>query len=73
MFLILCCYIQVAAAELMSRTLRFSVYDVDKRRVRHSLGHVFEPLEDADLTGTETVWRELEPMSQVGQILIYTF
>ena len=40
--------------------LRFSVYDVDKRRVRHSLGHVVVPLHDIDFTKKEILWRDLE-------------
>lgn len=46
--------------ELTTRSLRFSVYDVDKRRVRHSLGHVVVPLQDIDVTKNESLWRDLE-------------
>jgi len=42
-----------------------SVYDVDKRRVRHSLGHVLLHLRDVDLTKEDLLWRDLEPVSQV--------
>ena len=41
------------------------MYDVDKRRVRHSLGHVLLHLHDVDLTKEDLLWRDLEPVSQV--------
>ena len=50
----------------MTRTLRMSVYDVDKRRVRHSLGHVLVVLGDIDLTQGGVMYRDLEQLSQVG-------
>jgi len=40
--------------------LRFSVYDVDRRRVRHSLGHVVVPVEDLDVGSADMVYRDLE-------------
>lgn len=46
--------------DLKSRKLRFSVYDVDRRRIRHSLGHVVVPLDEVDLDSTEVIWRDLE-------------
>ena len=46
--------------ELTTRSLRFSVYDVDKRRVRHSLGHVVVPLQEIDVQKSEVLWRDLE-------------
>lgn len=51
--------------EIASRTLRMSVYDVDKKRVRHSLGHVIIPLGDLDLTRGDIMWRDLEQLWQV--------
>ncbi|KAI0216523.1 Synaptotagmin-15 [Lamellibrachia satsuma] len=55
---------QVPADEVKSRTLRMSVYDVDKRRVRHSLGHVLLHLRDVDLIKEDLLWRDMEPVSQ---------
>ena len=55
----------MSADDVKNRVLRFSVYDVDKRKVRHSLGHVMVPLRDADLGHVDTYWSDLEPMSQV--------
>ncbi|XP_041363032.1 synaptotagmin-15-like [Gigantopelta aegis] len=57
---------QVPAEDVTRRILRFSVYDVDKRRVRHSLGHVMIPLRDFDLTKGETMWSDLEPMAHTA-------
>lgn len=57
--------IQVSSDNLKNRVLRFSVYDVDKRRVRHSLGHILVPLQDLDLTKGDVMYRDLEPNSQV--------
>lgn len=50
---------------MKNRVLRFSVYDVDKRKVRHSLGHILVPLQDLDLTKGDVMYRDLEPNSQV--------
>ena len=55
----------MTADDVKNRVLRFSVYDVDKRKVRHSLGHVMVPLRDVDLGHVDTYWSDLEPMSQV--------
>ena len=41
------------------------MYDVDKRRVRHSLGHVLLSLSDVDLTKDDLMWRDMEHASQV--------
>ncbi|XP_052263097.1 synaptotagmin-15-like isoform X4 [Dreissena polymorpha] len=46
---------------LVARSLRFSVYDVDRRRIRHTLGHVVVSLEDIDLKSSAIVCRDLEP------------
>ncbi|KAK3592816.1 hypothetical protein CHS0354_019046 [Potamilus streckersoni] len=65
---------QVPPLEIASRSIRFSVYDVDKRRVRHSLGHVFVPLKDFDMTRGNICWRDLEQTIQssapLGEIYI---
>ena len=58
-------YVQIPSGEIRGKTLRLSVYDVDKRRVRHSLGHVIVALGDMDLTRGDVMWRDLEAMSQV--------
>lgn len=55
----------VPVNEVRTRTLRLSIYDVDKRRMRHALGHVFVPLSDVDLTSTEIYCRDLDNDSQV--------
>lgn len=60
---------RVPVDEVNSRTLRMSVYDVDKRRVRHSLGHVFLPLEEIDLTQNEMLIRVLEETTQTPAAL----
>ncbi|XP_050392054.1 synaptotagmin-15 [Patella vulgata] len=59
----------VSAEDVFTRTLRFSVYDVDKRQIRHSLGHVMVPLKDVDLTKGDVVWCDLEPMAQAASSL----
>ncbi|XP_076458070.1 synaptotagmin-1-like [Babylonia areolata] len=58
-------FFQVPAHQLKERTLRFSVYDVDKKKVRHSLGHVMVPLGDVDLTQVDTHWADLEASTQM--------
>ncbi|XP_048761609.2 synaptotagmin-15-like [Ostrea edulis] len=56
---------QISPDHLKTRVLRFSVYDVDKRRIRHSLGHILVPLQDIDLTRGDVMYRDLELSSQV--------
>lgn len=51
--------------EVGFRTLRFSVYEMDKRKVRHALGHALVPLADVDITKDLSMWRDLETNSQV--------
>ncbi|XP_022239955.1 synaptotagmin-15-like isoform X2 [Limulus polyphemus] len=46
--------------QVSEKTLRLSVYDVDKRKVRHSLGHVHVPLGKLDLQSNEIIWRDLD-------------
>nr|XP_022319811.1 synaptotagmin-15-like [Crassostrea virginica] len=60
---------QVSPDNLKNRVLRFSVYDVDKRRVRHSMGHILVPLQDIDLTKGDVMYRDLEPNSQVHSVM----
>ncbi|XP_067128950.1 synaptotagmin-15-like [Centruroides vittatus] len=59
---------QVKKDELTKRTLRISVYDVDKRRVRHCLGHVIVTLSRVDLTTNDVLWRDLESASQPSSL-----
>ncbi|XP_064617973.1 synaptotagmin-15-like [Liolophura sinensis] len=55
---------QVPPSDLMNRSLRLSVYDVDRRKVRHSLGHVVVSLKECDLSKGDVLWRDLETMAQ---------
>ncbi|XP_033743656.1 synaptotagmin-15-like isoform X2 [Pecten maximus] len=57
---------EVSPNDIGDSILRFSVYDVDKRRVRHSLGHVLLALRDMDLTKGDTVWKDLEQSHQMS-------
>ncbi|KAL4241077.1 calcium ion-regulated exocytosis of neurotransmitter [Mactra antiquata] len=50
----------IGVNEIKQRSLRFTVYDVDKRRLRHTLGHVIVSLRDIDLTSSEVICREME-------------
>lgn len=50
--------------EYADRTLRLSVYDIDKRNVRHSLGHAFIPLAKVDVTSNSVLAKNLELVSQ---------
>ncbi|BFZ03154.1 hypothetical protein BsWGS_06193 [Bradybaena similaris] len=52
---------QVTTGDIPKRALRFSVYDVDKRRVRHSLGHAVINLRALDLTRGDVIQARLEP------------
>ncbi|WAQ96666.1 SYT15-like protein [Mya arenaria] len=52
--------------DIRKQSLRFSVYDVDRRRLRHSLGHVIVPLEELDLMSSAAMWRDLEPAIQAA-------
>ena len=68
----------MAATDIAKRTLKFSVYDVDKRRIRHTLGHIMVKLRDLELNRMETYWADLEPMSQVSntkdtEVALYRF
>lgn len=60
---------QVTAEDVKKRVLRFSVYDVDKRRVRHSLGHIMIHLKNVDLTKGDVMWSDLEPTVQTAASL----
>lgn len=60
---------KIKKEEVSEKTLRLSVYDVDKRKVRHSLGHVRVPLGKHDLHSNEVIWRELDLVSQSSSSL----
>ncbi|XP_056386802.1 synaptotagmin-15-like isoform X2 [Hyla sarda] len=66
---------QVSGKTLHQRTLRFSVYHVDKLKKHHLLGQVLFPLKNENLTddGKLVIWRDLEqenlePPSEYGDI-----
>ncbi|XP_022243077.1 synaptotagmin-15-like isoform X2 [Limulus polyphemus] len=54
----------VTKEDVADRTLRLAVYDVDKRKVRHSLGHVLVPLGKINFHDDIVNWRNLEPTTQ---------
>ncbi|XP_035213775.1 synaptotagmin-15-like [Stegodyphus dumicola] len=54
----------VTPEDIPKRTLKLSVYDVDKRKVRHCLGHVIFPLSKSDWKTGETIWKDLETAPQ---------
>ncbi|OCT71983.1 synaptotagmin-15 isoform X1 [Xenopus laevis] len=66
---------QVSGKTIHQRTLRFSVYHVDKIKKHHLLGQVLFPLKNESLTDDENmvIWRDLElenlePPSEYGNI-----
>ncbi|XP_029465291.1 synaptotagmin-15-like isoform X2 [Rhinatrema bivittatum] len=66
---------QVSSKTLNQRTLKFSVYHVDKLKKHHLLGQVMFPLKNETLTGDSKliIWRDLEaenlePPSEYGDI-----
>ncbi|OCT59775.1 synaptotagmin-15 [Xenopus laevis] len=66
---------QVSGKTVHQRTLRFSVYHVDKIKKHHLLGQVLFPLKNESLTDDENmvIWRDLdlenlEPPSEYGNI-----
>ncbi|OWF49404.1 synaptotagmin-15-like isoform X2 [Mizuhopecten yessoensis] len=59
---------EVSPKDIDESILRFSVYDVDKRRVRHSLGHVLLALRDLDITKGDTIWKDLEQSHQLSGV-----
>ncbi|XP_040075200.1 synaptotagmin-15 isoform X2 [Ixodes scapularis] len=65
---------KIEEAEVRRRTLRLSVYDIDRRKVRHCLGHVMLNLEKEPLTPEKVIWMELDNVpkksSQIGEIQI---
>uniref|UniRef100_A0A8C0IV65 C2 domain-containing protein n=1 Tax=Chelonoidis abingdonii TaxID=106734 RepID=A0A8C0IV65_CHEAB len=66
---------QVSSKTLYQRTLKFSVYHVDKQKKHHLLGQVIFPLKNETFTGDSklVIWRDLEaenlePPSEYGDI-----
>ena len=61
-------FCQVSNAEIKKRTLRFSVYDVTKRRgARGLIGHALVSLDDVDPAASgEILWRELDDIAHVS-------
>ncbi|XP_071034552.1 synaptotagmin-15 isoform X2 [Parasteatoda tepidariorum] len=63
---------KVSPEDLCNRTLKLSVYDVDKRKVRHCLGHVIFPLTQDECMSGDVIWRDLEiapqPAASLGEI-----
>ena len=61
-------YPQVSHKSLEERALRFTVFDVDRYRKHHVIGHAVYPLKEHDCTTSDKVviWRDLErDISQV--------
>lgn len=56
----------VDSHEISHKGLRFSVYDVDRRRLRHTLGHVVVSLRDLNLSSSEVLWRDLQQEINYG-------
>lgn len=56
---------KVDSSTLSSRLLKMSVYDVDKERIRRTLGHCFLPLSEVDLYNRDVHFRTLSESSQV--------
>lgn len=52
---------------LIERTLRITVFDVDRFMRQTIIGHVLEPLNSLDITMISEMWRDLEKSSQVGR------
>lgn len=46
--------------EIAQRSLKISVYDIDKRKVRRSLGHVSVPLDVPQLKTGDAIWSKLQ-------------
>nr|XP_006813530.1 PREDICTED: synaptotagmin-15-like [Saccoglossus kowalevskii] len=60
---------QVGSKDIHKRTLRLSVYDIDRRRVRHALGHVLLNFDDVQLDKDEIICRDLELEAQATAVL----
>ncbi|KAG1691669.1 Synaptotagmin-15 [Nymphon striatum] len=63
----------VNESDLQTKTLRISFYDVDKRKVRHSLGHLLLPLKSTDFKLCSDFYKDLEiqqRMAVLGEIQV---
>ncbi|XP_064640602.1 synaptotagmin-1-like isoform X2 [Lineus longissimus] len=58
----------VTPTGIRERTLRLSVYDIDKRSVRHCLGHVLVPFSTVDIVSGEEACGELASLSQPSEL-----
>ncbi|XP_077504341.1 synaptotagmin-15-like isoform X4 [Amblyomma americanum] len=65
---------KISESEVRTRSLRLSVYDIDRKKVRHCLGHVALQLEKEPLTPDKVIWLDLDNVpkksSQIGEIQI---
>ncbi|XP_065295492.1 synaptotagmin-15-like isoform X1 [Dermacentor albipictus] len=65
---------KISEGEARTRSLRLSVYDIDRKKVRHCLGHVTLQLEKEPLTPDKVIWLDLDNVpkksSQIGEIQI---
>uniref|UniRef100_T1IV10 Uncharacterized protein n=1 Tax=Strigamia maritima TaxID=126957 RepID=T1IV10_STRMM len=65
-------HFQLSSDEISSRTVKISVHDVDKRRIRHLLGHAVVPLDKIDVSSNCVMWRNLDSIlkkcNQVGEL-----
>lgn len=50
---------------LVARTLRITIFDVDRFMRQTVIGHVLEPLNGLDITMVSEMWRDLEKSSQL--------
>jgi hypothetical protein len=50
--------------EIPIRSIKLTVYDVDTKNVRHTLGHVVIPLVSIDLKSRDILYRDLEQLTQ---------
>lgn len=53
---------------LIERTLRITVFDVDRFMRQTTIGHVLFPLSALDITVTTDIWKDVEKASQVYSI-----
>ncbi|KAL1478697.1 hypothetical protein MTO96_016027 [Rhipicephalus appendiculatus] len=65
---------KISEDEVRARSLRLSVYDIDRKKVRHCLGHVTLQLEKEPLAPDKVIWMDLDNVpkksSQIGEIQI---
>ncbi|XP_052782510.1 synaptotagmin-15-like isoform X2 [Mya arenaria] len=69
---------QVSSRSFADRVLKFTVYDVDRQKKHHVIGHALYPLKDHECEGNErlVIWRDLESevlettQDQKGEIMV---